>query len=70
MTAGILDEAPMRLTKAQRSYMQAARVGVLATVGLQRQMQKRLAEAGLIAKDHYGYFVLTDTGRTALDGQL
>lgn len=57
------------LTKAQREYMLRARKGVLA-VGrnLQTKMQARLADAGLITKDHYGYFVLTDKGTAILDG--
>ena len=58
----------VKLTKAQREYMQRAQKGVLA-VGNKSQvrMQTNLAAEGLIVRDHYGYFVLTDIGREVLE---
>lgn len=60
----------MKLTKPQISYLEKARTGVLATVGLQKQMQRNLAEMGLIVRDRLGYYELTEAGMKALEEVL
>ena len=61
----------MKLTKAQERFLTLCRDrgGILATSGLQKQMQIAMRDAGLIEKDNLGYYVPTSAGYDYLSSQ-
>lgn len=60
-----------KLTKAQERFLVLSRDkgGILATSGLQKQMQIAMRDAGLIEKDQLGYYVPTSMGYAYLSSQ-
>jgi len=52
------------ITRAMKAYMKAAieMDGVISTNWVQRDMQRRMREAGLIEKNELGYYVPTELG--------